>query len=117
MGYPHPDVLLRKLSSKQVAEWTAYDSLEPFGESHRDWHFGQIITMMINMFGGKQPKSYEPEDFVKPNRLTYERRKQQGVVKQSGEGMKEVFRTLKQMQKQEKREAAKAAKPRKKKHG
>ena len=88
--------MLKQLTSKQVAEWGAYASLEPFGSRHRDWHFGKMMSMMVAMFGSKQ--EYEPEDFVKPNRLDYERRLRKVSAKQSGSSIKEFFKTLKQMQ-------------------
>lgn len=88
--------MLQQLTSKQVAEWQAYSWLEPFGSRHRDWHFGKLASMMVAMFGSKQ--EFEPADFVKPNRLDYERRLKKEASKQSGGSIKEFFKTLKQMQ-------------------
>ena len=54
------------------------------------------MSMMVGMFGSKQ--EFEPADFVKPNRLDYERRLHKQEAKQSGGSIKEFFKTLKQMQ-------------------
>ena len=89
--------MLARLTSKQVAEWQAYAELEPFGDRHRDWHFGKLAAMMVNMFG-KQAKEYAPADFVKPNRLDYERRLNKRQAKQSGKAIKEFFKLFKKMQ-------------------
>lgn len=90
--------MLSYLTSKQVAEWEAYSQLEPFGERHRDWHFGKLVSMMVNMFGGKQAKEYAPSDFVKPNRIDYERQLSKRQAKQSGAAIKEFFKMFKKMQ-------------------
>lgn len=33
LGYPHPDILLAQLTSRQVAEWVAFATLEPVGNA------------------------------------------------------------------------------------
>lgn len=47
------------------------------------------------MFGGKQNKAHEPEEFTKQNRLDYELMRNKKQRKQSGAAMKEIFKTLK----------------------
>ena len=32
MGYPHPDILLKSITSKQLADWMAFATLEQVGE-------------------------------------------------------------------------------------
>ena len=54
--------------------------------------------MMVNMFGGKQAKEYAPADFVKPNRIDYERQLNKRQAKQSGVAIKEFFKMFKKMQ-------------------
>ena len=33
LGFAHPDMMLRSMSSKQIAEWYAYATLEPVGNA------------------------------------------------------------------------------------
>jgi hypothetical protein len=94
--------MLCRLTSKQVAEWQAYAELEPFGSRHRDWHFGQMVAVVVNMFGAKNKKAFGARDFAKPNRLDYDRRLKGNAAKQSGQNIKEFFKMLKTMQKEDK---------------
>lgn len=47
LGYPHPDHLLRELTSKQLSEWMAYFMLEPFGPRREDERFGILACQVI----------------------------------------------------------------------
>lgn len=53
LGFPHPDFLLRILTSRQVAEWEWFYGQEPWGfeiESTR----AALIASTIGNFAGKQ---------------------------------------------------------------
>lgn len=70
--------MLRVLSSRQIAEWMAYYSIEPFGEHAAFWRAGQIAATIANVNRGKRQRAYKPEDFMpsepkgKPNVQTTE---------------------------------------------
>jgi hypothetical protein len=67
LGYAHPDHLLAKLTSRQVSEWWAYDTLEPFGE-RVDWlRMGVLAATIVNCTPRKKgSKAAKPEDFIPP---------------------------------------------------
>ena len=54
------------LDSRQIAEWMAYFSIEPFGEHAAYWRTGQIVAMIANVNRGKRTRAYKPEDFMPP---------------------------------------------------
>ena len=56
--------MLAVLSSRQVSEWMAYHSLEPFGEQEAWWRAGQIAMTFANVMSGSKGKTFEPEDFM-----------------------------------------------------
>lgn len=68
MGYPHPDYWLEELTGKQLTEWEAYYSLEPFGELQEWERTGLLASMIANLFRGKDNKAAQPVDFI-PSRL------------------------------------------------
>jgi hypothetical protein len=57
--------LLSSISSKELAEWAGYYSLEPFG-SFRDSDVpaGIIASTIANCNRTKNSKSFSPEDFM-----------------------------------------------------
>lgn len=48
LGYPHPRHLQQHLTSQDITEWMAYESLEPFGEARMDLRIGTLISMFYN---------------------------------------------------------------------
>lgn len=62
LGYPHPDHLLRELTSKQLTEWMAYSLLEPFGPKRDDERAGVLASVTIQPHL-KKGKKIKPEDF------------------------------------------------------
>lgn len=46
LGYRHPDELLNGLTSKQIAEWMTYGSIEPFGEYRSELRHGQLMHLL-----------------------------------------------------------------------
>lgn len=63
--------MLDQLTSEQLSEWKAYESLEPFGDRRRDYQTAQICLLISNFAksfasgGNKTPDSLE--DFVFQN--------------------------------------------------
>ena len=58
------DHLLDSLSSKQISEWVAFYSLEPFGNEWRQ--AGVIAATIAEAFrdAKKRPKPFTPDDFI-----------------------------------------------------
>lgn len=56
--------LLASMSSPELAEWMAYERVEPFGQWRADYR--QAITSMLiaNANRGKKDKAYEVGDFM-----------------------------------------------------
>jgi len=46
LGFAHPRYLKRYLTSKDLAEWAAYDTIEPFGEERADFRTGIICSQL-----------------------------------------------------------------------
>ena len=53
------DGLLTSISSRQLAEWMVYESLEPFGSMLQDAHFAQLDAIMTST----KHKPQEPSKF------------------------------------------------------
>ena len=66
MGEIDVDALLARLSSRQISEWMAYDSLDPFGEERADLRFGMLMALLANI--NRDPKArkepYTAEEFM-----------------------------------------------------
>lgn len=60
----HPDYLLPRLTSRQLAEWIAYFNLCPFGQDVSDYQRAQIGSELTNRWRGKGEKAKDPEDFL-----------------------------------------------------
>ena len=56
--------LLRRIDSRELAEWMAYYAIEPFGEERDDLRTGIIASTMANSWRGKGQKSMQPADFM-----------------------------------------------------
>ena len=48
------------MSSRQLAEWMAYDALEPFGELRADYRNGLLISVILALMGNEA----DPQDFM-----------------------------------------------------
>jgi hypothetical protein len=69
LGIIHPDVLLDSLTGNQVAEWEAYDRLEPIGGFRQDYRFAQVCHLIFeiaeSLYGRKgQRRKSTPWDFM-----------------------------------------------------
>ena len=56
--------LLSRISSRELTEWQAYYSLDPFGEDRADLRAGIIAATTANMLRAKGAKGYKPQDFM-----------------------------------------------------
>ena len=91
MGYPHPDYWLDSITSAQLAEWEAYDRIEPIGGYRQDYRFAQICYLIFDLaqsiYGKKgQRRVSSPMDF-----MPWGPEVKKPVVKQSPEQIKEVL--------------------------
>jgi hypothetical protein len=59
--------LLEKISSRELAEWVAYNSIEPFGEFRQDIRIAKLwcLTANINRDTKKCPTPFTVMDFLK----------------------------------------------------
>lgn len=56
--------MLEVLDSRQIAEWIAYYSIEPFGEHAAYWRAGQIASTIANVNRPKGKRAFTVEDFM-----------------------------------------------------
>ncbi len=54
------------MSSRELTEWMAFFSLEPWGTEVEDWRAGLIASTIanVNRDPKKRRKPYEPKDFM-----------------------------------------------------
>ena len=75
-----------------MAEWEAFNVLEPIGEERRDYRFSYLMSTISNIaisaFGGKNPKLTKVQDFE----FMWDGKKQK--PSQSTESMKNVLMGL-----------------------
>lgn len=106
-SFPHPDMLLEVLTSKQLSEWMAFAQLEPFGERNRDLSIGLMTSLLANVNRDKKRKKepFVPEDFM-PS--TYEMRlrikKEQEQKENSSNFLLTAFRSLRDARRKNKRQ-------------
>ena len=67
LGCVHPDELLARLTSRQFAEWKAYDSLEPFGDRAAFLRSGIVAATFANVYRKKGAPPIRPEKFMPPD--------------------------------------------------
>jgi hypothetical protein len=56
--------LLSKIDSRELAEWSAFFSIEPFGYFRSDVQSGVIASTIANCNRSKHSKSFTPTDFM-----------------------------------------------------
>lgn len=64
LGTVHPDVILRQLSSHQIAEWMAYFRLYPFGQDYTDHLIAQLTAEFANRWRGKTESVRQTSEFL-----------------------------------------------------
>lgn len=60
MGCPHPDILLKQLTARQLYDWEEYERIEPFGFPAEDARMG---IQAAATFWAQGAKDVRPEDF------------------------------------------------------
>ena len=73
------DRFLNEVSSAQLAEWEAFDRIEPGGNAHDDERWGMVLSMMLNYLA-KSGKTYGPADFFPHLAVPDERTAEQVVA-------------------------------------
>ena len=63
-GFPHPDYLLPELTSRQLAEWTAFYNRNPFGQEITNLVIAKMAAALWNQRRGKGVEAVKPEDFL-----------------------------------------------------
>lgn len=53
------------LSSRELSEWIAYSSFEPFGQGRSDDGFRLLASMLYNINRGKNARPLSADDFLK----------------------------------------------------
>lgn len=56
--------LLTRISSRELAEWRAYYTMEPFGEDRADLRAGIIASTTANVFRKSGTQPYKAQDFL-----------------------------------------------------
>ena len=56
--------LLSKIDSKELSEWAAFYSIEPFGYFRSDMQAGIIASTVANCNRTKNSRSFKPMDFM-----------------------------------------------------
>ncbi len=64
LGVPHPDYLIDMLTSKQLADWMAYASIETFGDQRADLRTAIMAASINNRWLGKHEKPSSPMDYL-----------------------------------------------------
>lgn len=57
-------MLLAELDSRQLSEWMAYYSIEPWGEQPAYLRAGVVASTMANVMRGKKGRSFTPDEFM-----------------------------------------------------
>jgi hypothetical protein len=75
MGEPDVDGMLGRISSRQIAEWMAFQQVSPFGEEREDLRTGILASTIYNMAGKvskgvKRPIDFMPKFKDEPKRQT-----------------------------------------------
>lgn len=77
-----------------MAEWEAYDRLDPMGDWREDYRLAFLCSLMMNIAikqgGQKGAKLTEPLDFM----LVWDEEKKQGSTEQSPEEILAIFTAM-----------------------
>ncbi len=64
LGVPHPDYLIDMLTSKQLADWMAYASIETFGDQRADLRSAIMAKAMVDRWLGKHERPKNVTDYL-----------------------------------------------------
>ena len=56
--------MLAGISSRQLAEWMAYAAVEPFGEERADYRLAYALSVIVNLFRGKDDPPVKVADLL-----------------------------------------------------
>jgi len=56
--------MLARIDSRELAEWIAYDTIEPIGEQRTDMACGVIASTIANCHRPKGHSAFKPLDFM-----------------------------------------------------
>lgn len=56
--------LLREVDPEEIAEWMAYDALEPFGPDVADLRAARVSQLIANAFRGEDVRPFTLDDFT-----------------------------------------------------
>ncbi len=98
LGVLHPDRLLSELTLEELAEWEAFDAIEPVGraehrmESMLSMVSAVIVNLFYSAFGSKgSVKDVSPDDFMPKWGVFQHEIEEKKIVKQSPEEMKKLL--------------------------
>jgi hypothetical protein len=63
LGVWNVDDMLKRMSSRLMAEWMAYYSLEPFGDQLQDIHLSNITASLANANRKRGSGTVQPKEF------------------------------------------------------
>ena len=63
LGYTVRELLAR-IDSRELSEWMAFYSLEPFGDIRGDLQAGIVASTIANANSGKGSRTFQPADFM-----------------------------------------------------
>ena len=91
----HPKYLLDELSAYEIAEWEAYDRLDPIGEFRADFRMAELATVITNIAikwaaGKKKVDLVDILDFIPK----WDAGAPKEVKKQSVEEMKKALKEI-----------------------
>jgi len=58
--------MLAVINSRQISEWMAYYSMEPWGEKPKWLRHGIRTALLANIHRGKNAQAFRPADFMPP---------------------------------------------------
>jgi len=62
-GYPHPRMMLERMTAREFREAMAYALVEPYGESREELRHGQMMHL-LDAANFKRSKKATPADFM-----------------------------------------------------
>lgn len=94
LGFPHPDHLMRELTSYQLAEWQAYYSLEPWGYKFWTWLGGLMASVVANFSPASKKHNWMPSDFIPKRDDEQEKKPQEPDSKAVSKGIMSYFKNV-----------------------
>ncbi len=52
------------MTARELAEWMAYERVEPFGHTRDNYHMATLASLTYNINRGKDAKAAAPQDFM-----------------------------------------------------